>query len=97
MLSYNVAGLPQDISGSDPETNLALISPPSERLRRGAHPQEDFDWWQPLLDGLPSREPPPVAPQQRRLHPYRSGQHPGPYTVGLDPTSRPLLSATAWG
>ncbi|MCB9387931.1 MAG: endonuclease, partial [Microthrixaceae bacterium] len=27
VLSYNVAGLPQGISGSDPETNLALISP----------------------------------------------------------------------
>ena len=95
VLSYNVAGLPQGISGSDPETNLALISP---RLNDYdvVLTQEDFDWWQPLLDGLP------FANHHRWLrgsadHPYRSGQHPGPYAVGLDPTSRPLFVGDGLG
>lgn len=86
LLSYNVAGLPQGISSSNPEANLPQISP-----RLNAYDvvltQEDFDWWQPLLDGLGF-----VHHHKWLLrdatHPYRSGQHPGPLAVGIDPSVR---------
>ena len=47
VLTYNVAGLPQGISGSDPEANIPQISP---RLNAYdlALVQEDF-WYQPQL------------------------------------------------
>lgn len=82
VLSYNVAGLPQEISEVSPSTNIPLISPLLDAYDV-VLTQEDFDWWQPiawLLD---------FANYHQRLraqahHPYRSGQHPGPLAVGLD-------------
>ncbi len=95
LLSYNVAGLPQGISGSNPETNLALISP-----RLNAYDvvltQEDFDWWQPVLD-LSEFAHHHEWLRSEALHPYRSGQHPGPLAVGLDPNSRPLFVGDGLG
>ena len=89
LLSYNIAGLPQGISGSDPERNIPLISP-----KLNDHDlvltQEDFDWWQPvagLLDFVNYHS----RLRAQATHPYRSAVHPGPAAVGIDPASRPLL------
>ena len=89
LLSYNVAGLPQGISGSNPERNLPLISPGLNDYDL-VLTQEDFDWWQPIAGLLD------FANYHSRLraqatHPYRSAVHPGPAAVGVDPASRPLL------
>jgi endonuclease/exonuclease/phosphatase family metal-dependent hydrolase len=50
VLSYNVAGLPEPLSGSDPDKNTPLISP-----RLGAydvvHVQEDFNYHDELYGG----------------------------------------------
>ncbi|MDQ2678163.1 MAG: endonuclease/exonuclease/phosphatase family protein [Actinomycetota bacterium] len=89
VLSYNVAGLPQGISGSEPERNLPLISPLLNAYDV-VLTQEDFDWWVPaagLLD---------FANYHTRLradavHPYRTDRHPGPQSVGVDGESRGLL------
>lgn len=82
-LSYNVAGLPDSLSGSNPETNMPLIAP----LLNGYDlvlTQED---WQ-------TPEPNTLAPLRvyheilaaGALHPYRS--EPAPLPLGNDP-SRP--------
>ena len=42
LLTYNVAGLPDAISPSHPATNMPLIGPLFELLRRGAGPRK-FD------------------------------------------------------
>ena len=89
VLTYNVAGLPQGISGSNPERNLPLVSPLLNAYDV-VLTQEDFDWWVPaagLLD---------FANYHTRLraqaeHPYRSDRHPGPEAVGVDASSRGLL------
>lgn len=95
MLSYNVAGLPQGISGSNPEQYMQLISPLLEPYDV-VLTQEDFDWWQPVAGLLD------FANYHARLRagtsfPYRSGQDPGPGAVGLDPASRPLLVGDGLG
>lgn len=86
LLSYNVAGLPQGISGADPAAFLPQISP-----RLNAYDvvltQEDFDWWQPILDGFSFANHHKWL-QQDATHPYRSGQHPGPQAVGIDLAAR---------
>jgi hypothetical protein len=95
VLSYNVAGLPQEVSKVNPERNLRLISP-----RLNAYDvvltQEDFDWWQPLLDVL-SFAGFHATLRADADHPYRSGQHPGPFAVGIDPSSRPLFVGDGLG
>lgn len=88
-LSYNVAGLPQGISGSQPERYLPLISPLLNEYDV-VLTQEDFDWWTPLAGLLDFRN------YHTRLradatHPYRSDVHPGPQAVGVSPQARPLL------
>lgn len=95
VLTYNVAGLPQGISGSDPERNMGLISPLLDDYDL-VLTQEDFDWWQPLAGLLD------FANYHERLRasttfPYRSAQHPGPIAVGLDLSSRPLLVGDGLG
>ena len=95
LLSYNVAGLPQEFSKANPGLHLPLISP-----RLNAYDvvltQENFDWWQPIAYALD------FANYFGRLrkdvtHPYRSGQHPGPLAVGVDPSQRPLLVGDGLG
>jgi hypothetical protein len=88
-LAYNVAGLPQEVSGENPEVNIPLISPKLEPYEV-VLTQEDFDWWVPALDGID------FANYHDRLraqvtHPYRSSRHPGPEAAGLDPSTRPTL------
>lgn len=84
LLSYNVAGLPQEISKEKPGTNLQKISPHLDDYDV-VITQEDFDWWKPggLADGLDFTQ------YHERLradahHEYRTDQHPGPEAVGID-------------
>ena len=82
LLSYNVAGLPQEISDVDPATNIPLISARLEPYDIVVT-QEDFDWWQTTLEGLD------FVNYHDRLrsevtHEHRSERHPGPEAVGLD-------------
>ena len=89
LLSYNVSGLPVEISQGHPDINLPVISP----LLNGYDlvlTQEDYDWWKP--DGLASGLD--FVNYHGRLrasatHEYQSPQHPGPKAVGLDPADRP--------
>ncbi len=91
-LSYNVAGLPQQVSKVNPEAHIPLISPLLNDYDI-VLTQEDFDWWQPELDELD------FANYHARLraeadHPYQSGPHPGPEAVRIDvATQRPMLLA----
>ena len=95
VLSYNVAGLPQGISSSNPEQNMQLISPLLDAYDV-VLTQEDFDWWQPIA-GLLDFANYHVRLRAQATHPYRSAQHPGPLAVGLDPASRPLLVGDGLG
>lgn len=82
-LSYNVAGLPQGLSGSNPETNMPLIAP---LLNDYDLVLTQEDWQTP--------DPNTLAPLRvyheilaaSALHPYRS--EPAPLPLGNDP-SRP--------
>lgn len=90
VLSYNVAGLPQEISNENPSEHLPLISPLLNDYDV-VMTQEDFDWWTPLLDDLD------FVNYHTRLradatHEFRSGRHPGPEAAGLDPATRPTLN-----
>ena len=89
VLSYNVAGLPQEISGVNPAEHIPLISPLLDEYDV-VMTQEDFDWWVPALDNLD------FVHYHERLraeatHEHRSGRHPGPEAAGLDPATRPTL------
>jgi hypothetical protein len=89
-LSYNVAGLPQEVSQVNPEEHIPLISPPLNDYDI-VLTQEDFDWWLPSLDTLD------FVNYHTRLraqvdYAYQSEQHPGPEAVGIDiATERPSL------
>jgi endonuclease/exonuclease/phosphatase family metal-dependent hydrolase len=84
LLSYNVAGLPVEISKERPDVNSPKISP----LLNGydiVMTQEDFDWWKP--DGLASNAD--FVNYHDRLraeadHEFRTEQHPGNEAVGID-------------
>jgi hypothetical protein len=87
LLSYNVAGLPQELSNERPAEHLPLISPLLSDYAI-VLTQEDFDWWAPALDGLD------FVNYHERLrkdadHEHRSGPHPGPEAVALDLELRP--------
>lgn len=87
LLSYNVAGLPQEISKEQPSTHLPMISPKLNDFQV-VMTQEDFDWWAKLASGFD------FVNYHTRLradttHEYQSPKHPGPDAVGLDLTSRP--------
>ncbi len=88
-LSYNVAGLPQGISGSNPEQYLPLVSPLLNEYDV-VLTQEDFDWWTPLAGLLDFRNY-HARLRSQATHPYRTDVHPGPQAVGVDPQARPLL------
>lgn len=84
LLSYNVAGLPVEISKSQPDVNLPLISPLLNDYDI-VLTQEDYDWWVP--GGLASTVD--FVNYHGRLrakarHEYQSPQHPGPEAVGAD-------------
>lgn len=84
VLSYNVAGLPVEISKEHPDVNIPKISPHLDDYDV-VMTQEDFDWWKPggLADGLDFNQ------YHERLradadHEYRTDRHPGPEAVGID-------------
>ncbi|HTO00889.1 MAG TPA: endonuclease/exonuclease/phosphatase family protein [Microthrixaceae bacterium] len=89
VLTYNIAGLPQGISDSNPVANIPRISPLLNAYDV-VLTQEDFDWWVPaagLLD---------FANYHTRLrssveHPWRTDRHPGPAAVGVNAGARGLL------
>lgn len=91
-LTYNVAGLPQEVSSENPEEHIPLISPLLEPFDVVVT-QEDFDWWTDDLAGLD------FVNYHERLradttHEYVTAQHPGPAAVGIDGSDpeRPLPS-----
>lgn len=81
LLTYNVAGLPAEISKEDPKAHIPLISPLLDEYEI-VLTQEDFDWWGDLAGGLD------FANYHDRLraeatHEHRSPRHPGPEAVEL--------------
>jgi hypothetical protein len=89
VLSYNVAGLPQEISTENPEEHIPLISPLLNEYDV-VLTQEDFDWWRPLLEDFD------FVNYHDRLraeatHEHRTDPYPGPEAAGLDPEARPDL------
>lgn len=91
LLSYNVAGLPQEVSKEDPKNNIPLISPLLDKYDL-VLTQEDFDWWAP--DGLAAGLD--FTNYHERLRasttqPYRTERHPGPEAVGLSPDRKPII------
>jgi hypothetical protein len=87
VLSYNVAGLPQEFSGENPDEHIPLISPLLNEYDV-VLTQEDFDWWDPLLDGLTfARYHEQLRAQA--THAHRSPRWPGPAAAGIDPAVRP--------
>lgn len=95
VLAYNVAGLPQGISSSNPERNIPLISPLLNAYDV-VLTQEDFDWWVPLAGLLDFRHYHQRLRSQAE-HPWRSDVHPGPAAVGVDAESRGLLVGDGLG
>jgi endonuclease/exonuclease/phosphatase (EEP) superfamily protein YafD len=91
-LTYNVAGLPQEVSSENPEEHIPLISPLLEPFDVVVT-QEDFDWW---TDDLAELD---FVNYHERLradttHEYVTAEHPGPAAVGIDggDPERPLPS-----
>lgn len=84
VLSYNVAGLPVEISKERPDVNIPKISPLLNDYDI-VMTQEDFDWWKP--DGLASSTD--FVNYHERLradadHEFRTEPHPGNEAVGID-------------
>ena len=89
LLTYNVQGLPVEISEGRPDLNLPTISPLLNDYDV-VLTQEDYDWWKP--EGLASGFD--FVNYHGRLraeatHEYQSPQHPGPEAVGVDLAQRP--------
>jgi hypothetical protein len=89
LLSYNVAGLPQEVSTENPKEHIPLISPLLNAYDV-VLTQEDFDWWMPIA-GLLDFANYHTRLRAEATHPYRSAVHPGPSAVGINPAARPLL------
>ena len=84
LLSYNVAGLPVEISKERPDINIPKISPLLDDYDV-VMTQEDFDWWKP--DGLASGADFTNYHDRLRAdanHEFRTEQHPGNEAVGID-------------
>ncbi|HEV7720370.1 MAG TPA: endonuclease/exonuclease/phosphatase family protein [Iamia sp.] len=93
LLTYNVAGLPQEVSEETPEVNLPLISPRLEPYDI-VLTQEDFDWWKP--GGLVEANGLDFMNYHDRLladttHEFATPRHPGPEAAGIDPADRPTM------
>jgi hypothetical protein len=87
VLTYNVAGLPQEVSPANPRVNIPLMSPLLNAYDV-VLTQEDYDWWRDLAD-LTDFVHYHEQLRARATHPYRSPAHPGLEGVGLDLTVRP--------
>jgi len=84
LLSYNIAGLPAEISKEHPDVNIPKISPHLDDYDV-VMTQEDFDWWKP--NGLASKADFTNYHDRLRAdahHEYRTEQHPGAEAVGID-------------
>ncbi|WP_421120886.1 endonuclease/exonuclease/phosphatase family protein [Aquihabitans daechungensis] len=84
LLSYNVAGLPAEISKEHPDVNIPKISPLLNDYDV-VMTQEDFDWWKP--DGLASKADFTNYHDRLRAdttHEFQTEQHPGAEAVGID-------------
>jgi len=84
LLSYNVAGLPVEISKEHPDVNIPKISPHLDDYDV-VMTQEDFDWWKP--DGLASTTDFTNYHDRLRAdahHEFRTEPHPGAEAVGID-------------
>lgn len=93
LLTYNVAGLPQEVSEETPSVNIPLISPLLEPYDV-VLTQEDFDWWTP--GGLIESNDLDAQNYHERLradttHEFATPQHPGPEAAGIDPADRPTM------
>lgn len=93
LLTYNVAGLPQEVSEEMPSVNIPLISPLLEP-HDVVLTQEDFDWWKP--GGLVEDNNLDFMNYHDRLradttHEYATPVHPGPEAAGIDPADRPSM------
>ncbi len=87
MLTYNVAGLPQEVTPTHSRANIPLMSPLLNAYDV-VLTQEDYDWWRDLAnltDFVHYHE----RLRAQATHPYRSPAHPGLEGVGLDLTQRP--------
>jgi hypothetical protein len=90
LLSYNVAGLPQEVSEEQPTTDIPQISPLLEDYDV-VLTQEDFDWWTDALDGFAFADYHEWLEADTTFE-HRTAQHPGPEAVGITPEERPLLN-----
>jgi hypothetical protein len=93
LLTYNVAGLPQEVSDEMPSVNIPMISPLLEPYDV-VLTQEDFDWWK--ADGLVEANQLDFREYHERLraettHEFATPQHPGPEAAGIDPADRPTM------
>lgn len=88
ILTYNVAGLPAEISKENPAEHIPLISPLLDQYDV-VLTQEDFDWWGDLagkFDFVNYHE----RLRANATHPFKTAQHPGPEAVDLDMSQRPM-------
>ena len=92
VLTYNVAGLPQEISEVTPAEDIPQISPLLAEYDV-VLTQEDFDWWVPggLADGLDFNR------YHERLRAeagfeFATPVHPGPEAAGVDLADRPEMA-----
>jgi hypothetical protein len=90
LLSYNVAGLPQEVSDEQPTAHIPLISPLLEDYDV-VLTQEDFDWWTAGLDGFDFAHYHEWLAAETTFE-HRTERHPGPEAVGITPDDRPLLN-----
>jgi hypothetical protein len=89
VLSYNVAGLPQEVSDEQPTADIPLISPLLADYDL-VLTQEDFDWWTAALDGFDFAQYHDQLRAEAGFE-FATGRHPGPEAVGIDPAARPLM------
>jgi hypothetical protein len=90
VLTYDVAGLPQEVAfTARPRDNIPLISPMLNDYDV-VLTQDDYDWFVPSVQELD------VVHYHERLraqatHQFRSDAYPGPVTAGINPAERPQL------
>lgn len=90
VLTYDVAGLPQEVAfTARPRDHIPLISPMLNDYDV-VLTQDDYDWFVPSVQNLD------VVHYHERLraqatHQFRSDAYPGPVTAGINPAERPQL------
>jgi hypothetical protein len=90
VLTYDVAGLPQEVAiTARPRDHIPLISPMLNDYDI-VLTQDDYDWFVPSVQELD------VVNYHQQLrseatHQFRSDAYPGPVTAGINPNERPQL------